>query len=81
MHNRTPDLGRLLGQLSHRSGVLGDRLYWRQDVEAMTHGWEIRRIWCGWGRRYRDPRVAQRVRPETSAVDDGELVGAVGWRR
>jgi hypothetical protein len=39
---------------------LGERLFRRLDEEASDHGWLVTPVQGGLGRRYRDPRFAQR---------------------
>jgi len=46
----------LLSWLAYIPRRLGDHLFTWNDSEAYWHGWQITKVHCGLGRRYRDLR-------------------------
>ncbi|TQS40162.1 hypothetical protein [Cryptosporangium phraense] len=69
MDNCTHSVSQFLHWLHYRSRLSAARLYRRQDEIARRHGWDIVVTHRGWGRTYRDPRLAHRATTGLSALD------------
>jgi hypothetical protein len=70
---------RLVRWLRKQAESAGQRLFARDDLMAIQHGWQITTRCGGFGRHYRDPRFDNLRSPEAGEVgpDDWDSLAPV----